>query len=1066
MPSVSPTRAPIAPKAARIATIPFCAALLALAALPASPAQSRGAQAASGADSPNAQAVAEIQGARRESPTKDDLRRAKRADSEGIEAERRFDWEEAYDDFSDAVNSNPQDKSYFLHREIAKSRLIDLDVNRAETDAVAGKLVDARRELLAARYLAPGDETIRERIEQLRGIEPEGATLGVAANDATGDDLAPPIQIEPQPGKRDFHYRGNTKGAYEEVARQFGVEADFDANLPQRPVRFDLDGLDFPTAMRLLGDMTGTFWVPLGKRLFFVAEDLAINHRDYEPVVMRTIPLPSSYTTEEDTDLFRMIREITGVTDASLEERSHTITLRARPRDAALAADLIKNLDQPRGELILEMEVLEIDRNYARQFGIQPPQTGKIYSLSPQQIQEAQQSYQGLVNVISQVFGLPSSFSGLSPTQVASLAGSGESSLSSLLPPLVAFGGGQTFFLATMPGAAANFSRMLSAVRAGRRVLLRAQDGEPSSFFVGERVPIALTAIQNSVGTGTGTGNVSPSNFPATEYPSGKGPVFVASASLRDNNVQDLITANFTDNTLSILLGNGDGTFAAQTTVPTGSGPAWIATGNFNSSSNTKDTDLAVADENANSVSIFLAHNDAAGNPDGTFTPGEILTAGAKPVSVVAANFRDSTAAGVLDLAVANQGDDTLSIFPGNADGTFQQPPNVLTLPGGSAPAALAAADFNKDGHMDLAVADEGTNTISIFLGNGDGTFKPRTDYQVGSNPAWISAADLNGDGVADLAVANSGATATGSAGNQINGDSVSVLLANGDGTFQSHVDYPAGAGPMSIAVADFNIDGLPDLAVADQTDNAVSLLPGTGSGQFGVNLELNAGNSPVGIVSADFNGDRRPDAAVANNGSDNLSVVLNSPGSGAGGAANGPNGQIFPGAQFFDIGLKIKATPRMHPDHEVTLDLDFSISSLSSQSFNGIPVVNNEAITQIVRVREGETTALAGILQPQVTNAINGTPGLAALPGIGWLGKNQNAQSSDSELLILVTPHVVRFAPRKTHIVYAGRGVLPSPRFRPGIPREITPRPLPPELQRAPGPQPPSRPIAQQPHP
>lgn len=1024
-----------------------CVALLALAAFPAK-SQSQAGRAAS------TSASARVDDAGARSNPKDDARRAKEAYRLGLEAEQRFDWQEAYQDYAEAANWQPRNKDYFARQEIAKSRLINQEVDEAERDAVSGKLVDARRELLAARYLAPRDEAIRERIEQLRGLEPKAQPQQESA-----DDLEPPVRLEPQSGTRDFHYSGDTKGAYTEVARQFGVEAAFDPNLREKPVRFDLNGLDFNTATRLLGDMTGTFWVPLTNRLFFVAEDVLANRSDYEPQVMRTILLPASYTTGQDDEIYRMLREVTGINDAYLEERSHTITVRARPRDAALAADLVKHLDQPPGELILDIEVLEVNRNYARQFGIQPPQTGKIYSLSPQQIQQAQQSYQGLVNVISQVFGLPSSFSGLSPSQIASLAGSGESSLGSLLPPLVAFGGGQTLFLATVPGAAASFSEMLSAVRTGRRVLLRAQDGQPATFFAGERVPIALTAIQNSVGTQTGVANVSPSSFPTTEYPAGRGPVFVATASLRDNNIQDLITANFTDNTLSILLGKGDGTFAAQTTVPTGSGPAWIATGNFNSSSNAKDIDAAVADENANSVSIFLAHNDASGNPDGTLTPGQVLTAGAKPVSIAAANFRDASAPGVLDLAVANQGDDTISIFQGNGDGTFQPAVTPLQLPAGFAPAALAAADFNNDGHLDLAVADQGSNTVSVFPGNGDGTFQARTDYQAGSSPAWISAADLNGDGVPDLVAANSGSTVTDSAGNQISGDSVSVLLANGDGTFQSHVEYPAGTGPMSIAVADFNIDGLPDLAIADQTDNAVSILPGVGNGQFGVNLELNAGSGPAGIASADFNGDKRPDAAIANNGSDDVSVVLNAPGTGSGPGANNANSQIFPGAQFFDIGLKLKATPRMHPDREVTLQLDFSISSLAGQSFNDIPVVNNEQVTQTVRVKEGETTALAGILQPQVTDAIAGAPGLARLPGIGWLGKNENLQSKDSELLILVTPHVVRFAPRKSRVVYAGQGTLRGPRFRPELPREFNPRPLPPALQRAPGPQPASRP-------
>ena len=185
----------------------------------------------------------------------------------------------------------------------------------------------------------------------------------------------------------------------------------------------------------------------------------------------------------------------------------------------------------------------------------------------------------------------------------------------------------------------------------------------------------------------------------------------------------------------------------------------------------------------------------------------------------------------------------------------------MIQLPTGFAPAAIAAADFNGDGHADLAVADEGNKTVSIFLGNGDGTFGPRADYATGNSPVWVSAADVNADTVLDLAVANKG------------DNTVSILLGNGtsttsttsgttsvgNGTFGAQTVYPAGAGPTSIAVADYNLDGLPDLALTDLNDNAVSVLLNLGSGTFGPNFELPVGTSPVSIVTADFNADSRP---------------------------------------------------------------------------------------------------------------------------------------------------------------------------------------------------------------
>jgi len=123
-----------------------------------------------------------------------------------------------------------------------------------------------------------------------------------------------------------------------------------------------------------------------------------------------------------------------------------------------------------------------------------------------------------------------------------------------------------------------------------------------------------------------------------------------------------------------------------------------------------------------------------------------------------------------------------------------------------------------------------------------------------------------------------------------------------------------------------------------------------------------------------------------------------------------------------------VKATPRIHPDNDVTLDLSFDISSLTAQSFNAIPVISNETVQQTVRLKQNETSVVAGFRETQLSNAITGTPGIADVPGIGLLDQDQSNQKEESQLLILVTPRLVRLAPRKDHVVYAGQGALEGP--------------------------------------
>jgi hypothetical protein len=174
---------------------------------------------------------------------------------------------------------------------------------------------------------------------------------------------------------------------------------------------------------------------------------------------------------------------------------------------------------------------------------------------------------------------------------------------------------------------------------------------------------------------------------------------------------------------------------------------------------------------------------------------------------------------GKLDLAVANEQGSSVSVLLGNGDGTFQTAVNYVV---GNAPVSVAVEDFNGDGKLDLVVANECGNdptcqsnngTYSVLLGNGDGTFQVAANYSAGTELGALAAGDFNGDGKLDFAVANYGSA------------NLSVYLGNGNGAFQAAVNYGAGTDPDSVAVADFNNDGKPDLAVANYIGGGVSIL-------------------------------------------------------------------------------------------------------------------------------------------------------------------------------------------------------------------------------------------------
>jgi acetyl esterase/lipase len=241
------------------------------------------------------------------------------------------------------------------------------------------------------------------------------------------------------------------------------------------------------------------------------------------------------------------------------------------------------------------------------------------------------------------------------------------------------------------------------------------------------------------------------------------------------------------------------------------------------------------------------------------------VAAGTNPKSVTAADFDGDHR---LDVAVANNGSNNVSILRGDGHGSFTPAP---TLAAGTAPFFITHADLNHDGTEDLLTT--GGGKVSVLLGQGDGTFAPAASFTVGADPRSVVVADFNGDGNADLAVANFGA------------NSVSVLAGHGDGTFAAATTVLTAVRPTFVTSGDFDGDGRPDLAVAVVGTNALgpgseSILLGNGDGSFRAGQQLTVGVFPWDSVGGDFNGDGRADLAVGDFNSDEVSILL---GTGAG---------------------------------------------------------------------------------------------------------------------------------------------------------------------------------------
>jgi general secretion pathway protein D len=210
---------------------------------------------------------------------------------------------------------------------------------------------------------------------------------------------------------------------------------------------------------------------------------------------------------------------------------------------------------------------------------------------------------------------------------------------------------------------------------------------------------------------------------------------------------------------------------------------------------------------------------------------------------------------------------------------------------------------------------------------------------------------------------------------------------------------------------------------VSKSVTNTFSIFLNGGLGVLAFAIEPPGGTAPAAIIADPLAGGTAADVAIANNpssGTGQVTVVLNSTGFlGSNGVAQQP----YPGSEFEDLGVKVKATPTLHENNEVTLQLEFEIRALAGTSINGIPILSNRTLSQTVRVKENEPTLLGGLTDKEETRAITGLPGFANLPVVGYGFGNRTTSLQDTELVIVITPRRLRSPAQGGHAIYAGRG-------------------------------------------
>jgi FG-GAP-like repeat len=439
-------------------------------------------------------------------------------------------------------------------------------------------------------------------------------------------------------------------------------------------------------------------------------------------------------------------------------------------------------------------------------------------------------------------------------------------------------------------------------------------DGNPDvAMITSIGVRVKLLASDGSVLTSTNYSVASSTNIITADF-NGDGKLDLA--------VTSFGSASATPSVVAILLGNGDGTFTAAASANAGLNPATLAAADFNGDGK---LDLAVGNYSSGNASGLGPGTVSilAGNGDGTFAAPVTYTIGEDstgfPSSLLALDLNGD---GRPDLAVANRNDNSISVLLNAGGGTFQKP-SVTSLP--YSVEYLAYSDFNHDGNPDLVASSFHSNGLLMLLGKGDGTFQPAVPYVTGNNPTsvgvmpladgnslivtvdqitgseWFAVANPQG-AVGAPALNSVGGTPTAIAAGDLNGDGqpdavvvgaasdVDVLVSK-NGQFATPVGYSLGSPqPMAVAIADLSNDGKADVVTANAA-GSVSVLLGNGDGTLGLPVSTSVDQNAMSLAIADFNGDGNLDVAVASYGavlgSDTGSIAV-LPGNGRGALGGG----------------------------------------------------------------------------------------------------------------------------------------------------------------------------------
>jgi len=423
-------------------------------------------------------------------PSKADLKKSKAAFSRALKLQKAERFDEAFEEFDTAARLVPKNVEYVTALAMVRQQLVFNHLQRGNDNVAKGKLVEAQAEFRSASNLDPQNEFAQQRLrDSLTEWAPQvSGTPRVVAESSE-------LRVVPNPVLHEFHFRGDSHALLTQVAGAFGVSAEFDESVPSRRVHFDIESVDFYTAMRAACDVTAAFWVPLSEKQIFLARHNSENHRQFDRMAARTFYLPGVTTPQELNEMMALLRTIFDIRFIAQQPQTGMLAVRAPAGVLDAVTALFESFGLSRPQVMLDIQVFEIDHQLTRDMGLHIPNNFTLYNIPAGAIAALTgalgglggQNLQSLVNQLISSGGINQANSQGIAGLLSQLQGQQNSIFSQ---PLATFGGGLTLMGLSLGTLSAELSLNESWVKTLEHATLRAGQGNEATFRMGSRYPI------------------------------------------------------------------------------------------------------------------------------------------------------------------------------------------------------------------------------------------------------------------------------------------------------------------------------------------------------------------------------------------------------------------------------------------------------------------------------------------------------------------------------------------------------------------------------------------------